>query len=231
MDSDWLTFEQAAQIVDGPEGWKQTEGGRPSALSLLMLARGGNIATNAQVWSVRRRSTYENGDVPSEEPPFEADPESRAAFFQMLFMREKLSSDAFHAEIAPGLMAQYVFSLADDRAGIFEAASVLTLPQSKVSTWHSVVGLRFSREDICRTLSVTLGSPVYTKRRGRPKNRGGYAKQDEHLIQKMAEMIAKNPGMVPYNAAQHFIDQAAGGGGDEAKRRRLADRYSRTRGG
>lgn len=149
MDSDWLTFEQAGRLIDGPDGWSRNDaGGRPSALTLLMLARGGSIATNAQAWSVRRRATYDNGLVPCEEPPFDADPESRADFFRMLFAREKLSSDAFHAKIGPGIIAQVAFSLADDRAGTFEAASVLTLPQSKVTTWHSVVGLRFRRTDV-----------------------------------------------------------------------------------
>ena len=71
-----------------------------------------------------------------------------------------------------------------------------------------------------------LPSLPLTKRgkAGRPRGAGGWAESDAPLVEKMREMIADNPDMTPHRAAVQLTPEAAGAS-NEAKARRLADRY------
>ena len=66
---------------------------------------------------------------------------------------------------------------------------------------------------------------IQAAKQGRPKGSGGFAMQDEPLLQKMSEMIAINPACTVFFAAGQLASEAAGNAGIETKQRRLAERY------
>ena len=66
---------------------------------------------------------------------------------------------------------------------------------------------------------------IEATKQGRPKGSGGFAIQDEPLVEKMREMIASNPALTAFFAAGQLASEAAGNAGIETKQRRLADRY------
>lgn len=67
-------------------------------------------------------------------------------------------------------------------------------------------------------------------RRGRPRGAGGWAAQDEPILEKMRERIAANPGMTAHDAAGYFAVEAAGNAGLVTKQKRLWDRYRKMHG-
>ena len=88
------------------------------------------------------------------------------------------------------------------------------------------IGVTFERAGIEEMLPASPSIDcVPGGSRGRPLGSGGYARQDEPLVEKMREYISDHPGTTPHFAAGEFADQAAGNAGFERKQRRLADRY------
>lgn len=68
------------------------------------------------------------------------------------------------------------------------------------------------------------------RRRGRRKGVGSYESQDAPLVEEMQRMIEAGEKLSAYAAATALVERAFGGGTDEAKCKRLVDRYHRTYG-
>jgi hypothetical protein len=75
--------------------------------------------------------------------------------------------------------------------------------------------IQLHRSDLDRLLAA-----VPKKRKGRPAG-GGYQQSDQPIIEKMRAMLANGDFLSPTAAAEHFADEAEGGGTRESKARRL----------
>jgi hypothetical protein len=68
--------------------------------------------------------------------------------------------------------------------------------------------------------------PKRSRPRGRPSGSGSYEASDALIVEQMRETLMKEPNLSPTAAAVRFADVAAGGGTNDSKAKRLAERYS-----
>jgi hypothetical protein len=142
MKNEWLTFEQAGQFIDGPNGWRsEVDGVRYSAQSLIMFAKDGRIATKAEIWNCRAKN--EQGERNGT-----ADEAERSTFLLMLLNREKRQTDEWSSN-----SCTIGFALADERRGNFKAVRVEAGQWATESFVFDVVGLKFRRTDLASVFS------------------------------------------------------------------------------
>lgn len=161
MKNEWLTFEQAGQLIDGSSGWRSdADGSRHSSQAFLMFAHKGLIGTQARMWKCRAKNARGTHDG-------DADDAERSTFLLLLFNREKRQVD----EWSSGHRTTG-FSLADECGGNFEVVCVEGDPGGIKSWIFQVVGLRFCRTDVETTFDLhsgRLSSPkIATKRLPEP---------------------------------------------------------------
>lgn len=145
---EWLSFDEAGNLIDGPDGWRvASDGARASAVALLMYAQRGVIALQSQEWNVvRGRNT--DPVLPPAQP---ADSEAKAELLLMLVAREKSKQDSSKTSLPGNVSLIAAFSLADEVRGNYEALRTLYDHASGSFRYScfSLIGLRFNRADIC----------------------------------------------------------------------------------
>lgn len=89
-------------------------------------------------------------------------------------------------------------------------------------------GLVFDTEEVLRNWPPREnGAPECVPRRGRRKGAGSFESQDAPLIGEMRRLIDAGIATSPYAAATTLVERAFGNGTDDAKRKRLVNRYHR----
>lgn len=146
MKNEWLTFEQAGQLIDGANGWRSdADGSRHSAQALLMFAHKGLIGTQARLWKCRAKNAQNTHDG-------DADDAMRSAFLLLLFNREKRREDEWSSN-----HRTTGFSFADEVGGNFQAVCVEGGSDGTKSWVFLVIGLRFCRADVETTFDRHSG--------------------------------------------------------------------------
>lgn len=162
---DWIGFETAGHLIDGPNGWvfDHSSRTRPRAEAFMKFASDGVLRTTAVRWTVCKDG----------KTPLEATDEDRLAFLTMLFSRIKNRKDELRFPISPNHKVANIFKVADDVNGHYEAARIeLNYDRQKGTGYqYSVTSLRFFKPDIESLFQLAEVKPVTPDKR--PSGRGG----------------------------------------------------------
>ncbi|MFM7404297.1 MAG: hypothetical protein ACKO1N_09470, partial [Erythrobacter sp.] len=147
--TDWVTFEAAGRLVDGPHGWHFDMGSqsRPRAEALVSLACDGVIRFSAESWTVRLEGAT-RGEVSEEE---------KLIFLRMLFKRIKERQERITEETMLDGDIDYKFNIADDLNGHYELSVRELTPyhQGEELQFFKVIGLKFNVNDISRLFHLS----------------------------------------------------------------------------
>jgi hypothetical protein len=142
LSDEWVSFEAAGRLIDGPSGWDYDHANRkrPRAEALLKFAYEGLLQTSAQKWTFSK----------SDEIDLVASADNRTGFLYMLFCRVKGRKDKFEIIFSDTSKTTVEFEISDDVNGHYEAT---TFEQGHMRAKlnrhvHRVAGLRFSVSDI-----------------------------------------------------------------------------------
>lgn len=152
--TEWISFEDAGRLVDGPAGWTRSEdGSRLHAQALFAMAKKGLVAVTATNWLCRYNGDDETIATDRDKPEL----------LLALEAREKLGSDVFTALLAPAMKRVYIFSLFDEASGNYQVTGVTKISydsgdQDRYPSGHFVNGLRFNRAGRCECLCIEPAS-------------------------------------------------------------------------
>lgn len=176
--TEWISFEDAGRLVDGPAGWTRSEdGSRLHAQALFAMAKKGLVAVTATNWLCRYNGDDETIATDRDKPEL----------LLALEAREKLGSDVFTALLAPAMKRVYIFSLFDEASGNYQVTGVTKISydsgdQDRYPSGHFVNGLRFNRADVVNAF-VSSRPATNTKRGNVSPNR----KMDHGAVIAMAQ--------------------------------------------
>ncbi|WP_285710474.1 hypothetical protein [Erythrobacter oryzae] len=140
--ADWITFEAAGRLIDGPNGWYFDLGSRsrPRAEALVSFACEGLVQTRAAKWTIQVE----------DQPEQDAQEQFRTAFLVLLSHRVKARKDNFDLNFPNHQRIRGAFSFADDVNGHYQVTTLEVNSQGGVRRPHShrVTALRFSLADI-----------------------------------------------------------------------------------
>ena len=162
---DWIAFEAAGRLIDGPDGWTFdiVSRKRTRAEALLKFAEEGTVRTEALKWTICKDGKNH----------LDASREDRAAFLQMLLARIKAGRDKVEFTFPNAQKYSNIFVVADDVNGHYEAARIeFNFNRMKGTAHnHNVTALRFNKQDIEALFQVAETRPV--KGDGLPIAKGG----------------------------------------------------------
>jgi hypothetical protein len=160
---DWIAFEAAGRLIDGPDGWTYDHVNRKRARAeaLLKFAEEGTVRTEALKWTICKDGKNH----------LEASQDDRAAFLQMLLARTKAGKDKIEFNLNSVQKISNMFVVADDVNGHYEAARIeFNFDRMKgIAHNHNVTALRFSKRDIEGLFQLAEVSPAKVEGPASPK--------------------------------------------------------------